>query len=262
MNERIGVGIVTCNRQKHLQILLDSLHGCNWLEMIVINDGEPVSMDGWNYYIDDNDVNLGVGKSKNRALRHLLNIGCDHIFLIEDDIFVKDPLVFQAYINASKKSGIQHFNYSQHGIANKNPNGDPSPRYIIDYDGSEVAFYPHCVGAFSYYSRKCLEECGLMDEKYYNACEHVDHTYEIIKKCMHPPFWHFADIQNSWKYLGDDGWSIETSSICSAPNFRENVNNADQIFVKKHGHLPIHTPMADERKFYQSIKEISKNYVK
>jgi len=273
MSEKIGVGIITCQPR-------DTFHKCFdfWHHMvdhiIVVNDGKEFKND-WSsgfrskyickipettlmYY--HNEENLGVGKSKNSALRHLLNQGCEHIFLIEDDIFIKDNLVFQYYIEASKKSGIQHFNYSQHGLANKTRDGEPNPRHIVKYGDVEIAFYPHCVGAFSYYSRKCLEECGLMDERYYNACEHVDHTYEIIKKGMHPPFWYFADLADSHEMLGDDGWSFEKSSICSRPDFNDNVRKADEIFLEKHGHVPTQTPMTDWDGLVSSIKEIKKKY--
>jgi GT2 family glycosyltransferase len=272
MSEKIGIGIITKQPRETFEKTWKSVYQIPYVNKVyVVNDGEKISdwfIDGLffrpkskiGYEYHHNRENIGVGKSKNILLKHFLENKYDHVFLIEDDIFIKDESVFQKYIEASKRSGIQHFNFSQHGLANKLPNGDPNPRYVVNYNDCEIAFYPHCVGAFSYYSRRCLEECGLMDEDYYNACEHVDHTYEIIKKGMHPPFWYFADIQNSWEYLGDDGWSIEKSSICSAPDFRDNVIKADQIFVKKHGHLPTHTPMATEEQFYTSLKDIKRKY--
>jgi len=264
MSEKIGVGIITKDRPQFLKKLLDSIDGCNWLDLIIINDGDSFQCPGYNYYIHTNETNLGVAASKNKAMKHLLDIGCDHIFLIEDDMFIKDQNIFQAYINASKKSGIQHFNFSQHGFANKIRNnvGEiiANPKITVRYDNTGISFYQHCVGSFSYYSRKCLEDVGLMDERYYNACEHVDHTYEIIKKGYHPPFWWFADIENSWEYIGDDGWSFETSSICSNPSFTEYVKKADNIFLKKHGHLPTQTHLVEMDDFGKYLKEIKKKW--
>jgi GT2 family glycosyltransferase len=246
--------------------------------VVVVNDGEEFK-ENWNsgfrslhvskdpettlvYY--QNPINLGVAKSKNLALKHLLDLGCDHIFLMEDDIYIKDNSVFQRYIEASKISGIQHFNFSQHGLMNKTHHGRslPNPLTFIDYGSIKIPLYLHCVGAFSYYSRKCLETVGLMDENYYNACEHVDHTYEIIKAGMHPPFWNFADIENSWQYLGDEPWSLEQSTISSKSNHREIVAAADKVFMAKHGHLPRATPMTTEEGLVNSLKELKKNYGK
>lgn len=270
MSEKIGVGVITKDREDFFWKCWDKLESCYQIidEYVVVNDGKPYAVIPTIYSnpvdLIQHKKNTGVAISKNQALQHLLDKGCDHIFLIEDDMLIKDPNIFQAYINASKKSGIQHFNFSQHGFANKiiNNIGEiiPNPKITIKYGETGISFYQHCVGSFSYYSRKCLDDVGLMDEQYYNACEHVDHTYEIIKKGYHPPFWWFADIENSWKYIGDDGWSMETSSICSAPDFRKNVKNSDMIFTSKHGHLPTQTPQTDFEKFCGTLKDIKAKY--
>ena len=52
--------------------------------------------------------NKGVGVSKNEALKYLYDLGCEHIFLIEDDIIIKDPEVYYRYIDLAKESGIKH----------------------------------------------------------------------------------------------------------------------------------------------------------
>lgn len=270
MKEKIGVGIITFNRFHLLMKLYNTLPfsnvgECGLNELVIINDGDACRgfelIEGCgNTMIHTGGI--GVAKSKNKALQHLLDQGCDHIFLIEDDIYIKDPSVFQKYIEASKKTGIQHFNFSQHGMMNKTFDGKstPNPRLIVDYKDVRIPLYPHCVGAFSYYSRKCLETVGLMDERYYNACEHVDHTYEIIKAGMHPPFWYFADIENSWEYLGDEEWSLKQSTISSRDDHNEIVSAADKVFFEKHKHLPGQTPLTLEEDIIQSIKEIKKNY--
>jgi GT2 family glycosyltransferase len=262
--ERIGVGIVTYNRPHLLQKLLNSLNYCNFVDLIIVNDGDRIdNLEGWNYYLVNNPTNLGVGKSKNIALRQLLDKGCDHIFLIEDDIFIKDETVFHKYIEASKVSGIQHFNFSQHGVMNKAYNGAssmPNPRIVIDYNTSKIAFYPHCVGAFSYYTRACLEKVGLIDENYYNACEHVDHTYGIIESGMHTPFWWFADIQESWNYLGDEEWSSQQSTISSRTDHNKLINNSDKIFIRKHGCYPGQIYQKSENEFKTCLKEIKQKY--
>ncbi len=114
--ERVGVGICTCNRPDYLKKLLSSIER-NDIELVVINDGDKFECPGYNYYVHNNETNLGVAKSKNIAFKKLLELDCDHIFLIEDDMIIKDNSVFEKYIEASKVSGIQHFNFSQHGNA-------------------------------------------------------------------------------------------------------------------------------------------------
>lgn len=249
---KIGVGIITHNRPELLRKCLNSLIPAQVNEIVVVNDGKPLPFDIGNGVLIENEVNLGVGKSKNKALKYLMEKGCDYLFLIEDDIYIKDVSVFSKYIEASKLTGIQHFNFSQHGMMNKSwPAGTPNPRIVIDYGKIKLPLYPHCVGAFSLYTRKCIDKIGIIDERYYNACEHVDHTYEIIKAGMHPPFWYFADIENSWDYLGDEEWSLEKSTISSKPNHQQMMKDADKIFVEKHGCLPLQIPL-------QSVSEITK----
>lgn len=268
-DKKIGVGIITYNRIDNLRKLLDSLNQCESIidELIVVNDGEsindfskfqfPILNSKW----VNNPQNLGVGKSKNIGLRYLYESGCDHLFLIEDDIFIKNKNVFERYIESSKISGIQHFMYSQHGVMNKSwPSGNANPIMIIDYGTLKIPLYPAAVGAFSYFSKLCIEKAGYFDERYYNACEHVDHTYEIIKKGMHPPFWYNADIENSWEYLEDEAWSMEQSTISSKPDLNQIVSKSDEIFFLKHGTVPTAVPFSREEEVIQSIKKIKKEY--
>jgi GT2 family glycosyltransferase len=247
--EKIGVGICTCARPEMFKKLFESLNGCNFIidRLFIVkdstenNDQDYVTelLRTWSGDCDKfiSENNMGVAKSKNLIFKNLMDNGCDHIFLIEDDIYIKNLDVFYEYIKASKVSGIQHFNFSQHGNMNKTFDNlqEPNPRMVIDYGKIQIALYPHCVGAFSYYSLKSLQICGLMDERFYNACEHVDHTFEIIKHELHPPFWYFSDIQNSWDYLGDEEWSIEQSTISVRFDRSSVIQNSTHNFFKKRG---------------------------
>ena len=95
---KIGLGIVTCNRNNFLKTCLKSINKEWYDELVIVNDGEiPLQNAGYN--IINNEKNIGVCKSKNKLFRHLLETGCDYIFIIEDDMMFKDN-VFQAYINA------------------------------------------------------------------------------------------------------------------------------------------------------------------
>jgi GT2 family glycosyltransferase len=258
---KIGVGIITYNRPELLRKCFNSIPKDRVDEIVVVNDGVPLQFDISKGVVLDNPENIGVGKSKNRALRHLIDKGCEYIFLIEDDIFIIKDNVFDKYIEASKLTGIQHFNFSQHGVMNKAwPGGIPQPRVIIDYNKIKIPFYPHCVGAFSFYTKHCLNTVGLIDERYVNAFEHVDHTYEIIKAGMHPPFWYFADIEKSWEYLGDEEWSIEKSTISSKLNHKQMMHEASEIFVTKHHLSPMQIPVATTDHVVKNLKNIKQTF--
>ncbi|MBK5012075.1 hypothetical protein IAE33_003935 [Pseudomonas sp. S60] len=261
--KKTGCGILTFNRPQLMLKLYESLPQEVLDVIYVVNDG------GW--YEDFNDIpknqihhnskNIGVGKSKNTALQYLLAQGCEHIFLIEDDIFIRDSSAFEAYVEASRRSGVQHLNFSQHGRMNKTSDGAPKPIASVIYDGVEtIRLYRHCVGAFSYYSRRSLTECGLMDVNYHNAFEHVDHTLNIINGSMHPPFWYFADIVDSEQYIGDEEWSLEQSTISTSERHQYYVAEAVKIFTGKHGCAPSEFPVASEAEVRESLVRIKKLY--
>ena len=259
MNEKIGLGIVTYNRKDYFDKIFSSVPLYAIDEIVIVNDGTPYGVDITVPHIQ-HPKNMGVGVSKNDAMRHLLAKGCDYIFLMEDDIIIKSPDVFQAYIKASKETGIQHFNYSQHGLMNKVQNTEkPALKTKIQYNTVSIELYPHCVGAFSFYTKKCLETVGLMDEQFYNATEHVEHTYNIIKNNMHPPFWWFADIENSNHYLTDIPWSPENSTISSKPNHVNMVHKGLDYFYRKHGEHLLQTSNESLEFVKEKLKQIYKN---
>jgi GT2 family glycosyltransferase len=239
----IGAGIVTCNRPDFFLRCFNSIP--KDVELVVVNDGTDFkdieklqSMRSFTYI--HNKKNLGVGKSKNLLFKQLLEKGCEHIFIIEDDIVVKDSKVFEAYIKAKNITGIHHFNFGYHGPANKNgiSGGAPCPRYVIDYGDVQIAINMHSVGAFCYYSRECLEKVGLIDEDFLNAFEHVEHDYRIFKAGYTTPYWNFADIAGSAEYLAEIECSETSSAIKPRKDWQDNIINGVQLFAKKHGYSP------------------------
>lgn len=270
---KIGVGIITCNRPEYLRNLLNTIPHDKIDELVVVNDGKPVA--DFDFPVEkwiDNPVNLGVGKSKNRALRHLYDNGCDYIFIIEDDMLIKDADIFDKYIAAYKKSGIHHFNYGPGSPFNRKQNiefdlhnrhlldqhSEPNPRLVIDYGNDvKIALYEHTVAMFSFFTREVLEKVGYIDEEFYNAWEHVDHTYRIIKAGYHPPFWWFADIVDSVNFLTEAPGAIDNSSIANkTEQWKKNVYEGREIYKRKHGHYPNMPPIAEKQQVVEILKKL------
>jgi GT2 family glycosyltransferase len=259
--KKIGVGIVTYNRKEGLLKLFNSLPREYIDELVIVNDGEhfdEYSALECHYIL--NDENAGVGISKNRALSYLRERDVDHYFLIEDDVFVKRSDVFFRYIELSRLTGVQHFNFSQHGKQNVDEHGHPRVRMRCDYGAEKLFMFPFCVGAFSYYTALVLETVGLMDERFYNAMEHVEHTIAIINAGMHPPFGYFADIADSQEYIGDEGWSLTQSTITGELNYRAILTVALQYFNRKHGYLPADIPFENANKTTKILEKIHGRY--
>lgn len=281
--EKIGVGIVTCNRPDYLRGLLNSLKPCEEAiqELVVVNDGDPLA-DSDLFELEvikgkwlQNETNLGVAKSKNKALKHLAAAKCDYFFLIEDDMLIKDPTVFLQYTEACKVSGIQHFNYGPGSPFNRkqtiqnfdlhnrhllDEKSQPNPKLVVSYKNNiDIALYEHTVAMFSFFTKSVLQKVGGLPEEYDRCWEHVDHTYQIIKAGFHPPFWWFADLANSHNLLEEAPGAIEKSSIAKDKNeWMERVMEGRELYKQKHGHYPNQPPIFSKEEVLESLKQIHK----
>ena len=256
---KIGIGIVTYKRIDMLIQLLDTLpdkgvFGKGIHHIVVVNDGPS-------YYFPDevrddfeyieNKENLGVGKAKNVAIDHLLKSDCTHIFIIEDDILIKDEKVFEYFINCASESGIWHLNY-----------GHTGSKQIIHsqkYDTTEMIFYPDPQGGFQYFHKNLITNFGGFDPNYKNAFEHADYTYTLTKAGLMPPFWYFPCPANPEEYLEING-DFEESTITDKPMYRENYNNAAQHWIRKHGEFVSAIPRPSVGEINASLVRIKKAF--
>jgi len=257
--DTIGVGMVTYKAEDRIKQSAATIPG--WVKhFVIVNDGTPYDPSAYpeHAHIIQHKENKSVGQAKNSAIDYLMEQGCDHIFIIEDDILIQNEAVFDRYIKTSLNTGIKHLNYALQGPANKKgAEGfenlaerakqdhltEPNPRQIIKYpDGYEIAMYPNSVGAFSYYQREVLEKIGGFDKAYKNAWEHVDHTMEAFKQGFTTPYWWFADINESWKYIKDIEGCIENSTIAHTDTWNEYYKSGFLHFKRKYGFGPTEVP--------------------
>lgn len=272
----VFVGIVTCNRLDFFNGCYESVKKSNGVDVIAVcNDGsQEVILDSNTKYIK-HDTNKGVGISKNDLLKLALSIpNVEHIFLLEDDMIVKDPEIFNCYVKAAKKSGIYHLNFGpgspfnrkqdfQFDLHNRHEckhDSELNPKLKVDYGGGvELWFYEHSVAMLSYFHRSVLEDVGLHDEKFFNAWEHVDLTYRISKAGYHTPFWWFADVANSDKLIDVAPGAIDKSSIAKdTEQWKKNVYEGREIYKQKHGHYPNQPPILERDNVLKIIKRLKR----
>jgi GT2 family glycosyltransferase len=263
---KIGLGLITCDRPEFFLKSHGAIKDNCDISMCVVDDGTTPIRDLIDFGEDNNTHYIrtngreGAGKAKNKAFKYLLEIGCEHIFLLEDDIIIKDQNVFNEYINARNKTGIQHFMFGYHGPANKAgiSGGKPVPRYVIDYGDIKIAINLHSVGAFCYYSAQSLNEVGLIDEQYINAFDHVDHDYRLAKAGYSSPYWNWADLANSTDYLEEIECSEKSSTIRPNKDWAENIQKGAEYFFSKHGVLPAWQNAVPDTQF-KDLKKILKD---
>lgn len=240
--EKIGVGVVTCNRKVNCGKILSFLRTVYYIDCITLvknreyDYGEVVEdLDERTRYFNIKE-DLGVGYCKNVIFKNLMSRGCDHIFTIEDDTIIKDGDVFKKYIDTARHFNMEHlvFGYGSGGSALHEFNEEAAkPICTLGYDGMKIDFYHHIQGAFCYYTRNSLEMIGLMDAKnYINAVEHIEHTYRLIKAGYYSMFWAFADINDSTKYLGHDHSGAEYATTIDRDNdlYKQRVDHAYRHF--------------------------------
>ena len=257
--EKIGVGLITCNRASQFQGLYSSVLRCQDVDQIVVVKNKDYdygnvlqNLDQKTIYIHESQ-DLGVGHCKNLALLKFLKSGCQHIFLIEDDITIKIQDVFQEYIATAKEFNLEHLIF---GSVYTPPSWKLDP-VIATFQGQThiIDIYPNLHGGFVYFTRKCLEMAGLFDELHYiNAVEHIDHTYRIIRMGMYTPFWRFADIHDSGRYLQDEQPTNPSTINTKTDEQKQRVARGFKWFADTYGRQVAQIPRApldDVKKFLQ-----------
>ena len=277
--EKIGLGTITHNRPDYLRSIISSIEPCldTIDEFVVINDGEEVKdIVLPRGELIKNEINLGVAKSKNKAMKYLFDKGCDYIFIVEDDMIIKDKSIFQKYVEAHKVSGIHHFNYGPGSPFNRkqtikdfdlhnrhllDEKTEPNPKLIVDYKVCKIALYEHTVAMFSFFTKALLEKgLGYMCEDFDNCWEHVSSTNYIIKAGYHPPFWWFADLADSHELITEAPGAIENSSIAKDKSeWMKKVMAGREIYKDKHGYYPNQPPLHTEEQVIEILKQLKKN---
>lgn len=253
---KIGVGILTFNREKYFKQVCKSLEPCNFDELVIVNDGTPYEFTpSKDPHLIQHDQTYGIAKSKNDALNHLIKKDCDHIFLIEDDILIKNPHVFKEYISISTATGLQHLNFEQAA-----PNHH---KFDVHYgEGVVISFWHNPQGAFSYFHANIIKGLGGFDEGYMNAFEHVDFIVRMVMKGLAPPFWFNPDIANSTDFLKPIKGSNENSTITDKGDYQKNWNKSAQHFIKKYGRFTSEIEEANQKEVTSALRTIYENYSK
>ena len=202
------------------------------------------------------ETNKNVGYSKNEAMIYLLDQGYDYIFTLEDDIIIQDADIFEKYVEASNKTGIQHFNFGFSQRENLDYNLKPLYRKTIDYGDVKIVLAQNILGAFTFYTRKALQKVGLHHIDFNKGHgDHLELTYRASKHKLTTPFWWFADLHGSWNMIINQS-NFETDSVVRNKNFEQYFNEARSTFKHLHGCDIFQVPQTSEEELIKILKEI------
>lgn len=243
--DRIGVGIVTYNSEPYFKTLYDSIPFDMIEECVVINGGEKYKGDY--KYCDwiQHSTNHYPSVCRNDALRYLEGRKVEHFFIIEDDMIIKNPNIFNEYIETSKASGVEYLCFVSTGDGSGTPE-HRTPRLTVEYEnGKKVSMYRNMCNEFTYRSRHMLKACGYYDERFRHLFD-VDSVYRKVKTGYTTPFWWFPDIHNSDQYIMNNP---DAKSRLQAGGQREkDLQREFPMFSEKHGiHIPNIENMTQER---------------
>lgn len=277
--ETIGVGITTCNREHFFNECFNSIDLNKIDYLVIVNDGSPFNFNSASEKVIfiQNEENLGVAKTKNKIFRTLLEKKCDHIFTMEDDCIITNNDIFEKYIQASKETGIKHFNFGPGSPWNRKQqdpstignlskrhlstqSGDPNPKLIVEYkSGLSISLFEHVVAMFCYFDAKSLEQIGLLHEEFYNAWEHVEHTLRYIQCGYYTPFWWFADVTGSENYIKEaKNEKANTSLARNEEQFMKQVQDGLKVFHRLHGVIPSQIKPETQQRVLEVLKQIKK----
>lgn len=243
------IGIVTYNREEQFNRIFGFVeHLTN--NLICIKDG-PLHDYAYNPDLLQLSDNLGVGRCKNIIIDKFLESDEDHLFILEDDVLVKDKELFDFCIRFSEESGLKHFNWNSY--RNK------SFSYILQYPNFQAKSYTNTEASFSYFHRDFVKEVRF-DDEFINAWEHIDMEFVGYQKGFLPPFWCFVSPEKLDEYLEciDEG----KSTISGIGENKERYDSGAEYFVKKHGRQVSQIPRSSVESVADSLRTIKEKYSK
>lgn len=259
-----AIGIVTCNRPDMFKQCFTSIDPSVG-DIYIVNSGEKFEFDYTVKEFIQCDKNpTPVGHAKNKLLRAMRHSGKKYLFLIEDDVKVKDNSVFEKYILTASDTGLWsgQLCYGYHSLANRQKDGSPFIKDTVDYTNCSVDLYPNACQAFTLYHANSIKILGYFDDFYKNAAEHLDHYYAAFIKGLGNYFWWFPDIENSFQYIEDIDQNYEQSVIRKDPNWENDMKLAWAWFARKWKYYPTTIPHVSKTQVLERLNFIETHYSK
>lgn len=206
-NLRVGIAITTHQRPEVLKRAIDQhmKHLPAGALVVVVDDGSsPAAVVPSGVQLLRHDKSLGIVASKNASLSVLMEAGCEHLFLWDDDAWPIADDWHQPYIESQEP----HLAYQFLDLAGRNKLNDLA---VLYRDERHVA-YTGQRGVMLYYHRSAIEKVGGFDPVYGRGMyEHSDLALRIHNAGL--TTWAYADVTGSEKRIHslDEHEAVERS---------------------------------------------------
>ncbi|MCF3449960.1 glycosyltransferase family 2 protein [Enterobacter hormaechei] len=204
---KIGIAITTHNRPEVLKRTIEQhmKHLPSGALVVVVDDGsKPAAVVPDNVKLVRLDPSGGIVASKNASLTMLVEAGCEHLFLWDDDAWPIADNWHLPYIESPEP----HLAYQFLDLAGMNKLNDLSELYR---DDQHVA-YTGQRGVMLYYHRSAIEKVGGFDPVYGRGMyEHSDLALRIHNAGL--TTWAYGDVVGSEKLIHslDEHEAVERS---------------------------------------------------
>ncbi|MBZ7686135.1 glycosyltransferase family 2 protein [Klebsiella oxytoca] len=206
-NLRVGIAISTHQRPEVLKRAIEQ--HMKYLPagalVVVIDDGsKPAAVVPDGVQLLRHETSLGIVASKNASLSALMDAGCEHLFLWDDDAWPIAHGWHLPYIESPEP----HLAYQFLDLAGRNKLNDMA---VLYRDDKHVA-YTGQRGVMLYYHRSAIEKVGGFDPVYGRGMyEHSDLALRIHNAGL--TTWAYGDVVGSEKLIHslDEHESVERS---------------------------------------------------
>lgn len=213
---RIGVGVTTRNRY---DVFRDSYarlreHLPPGAKLIVVDDASdrPVPEADFRF-----EKNVGIARAKNKCLELLDD--CEHIFLMDDDVYPLVPDWWRPYVESPEPHLMWTF------VRPRGSTGGPELTEL--YRDSSHVYFHATRGAVLYIERRVLDVVGGMDPEFGQwGWEHVSWSDRIHAAGLTSS--RYIDVAGSEGlfFSHDENQSVETTATDSAKRFAEGPGDA------------------------------------
>lgn len=205
---RIGIAITTHNRHEVLKRAIEQhmKHLPSGALVVVIDDGSsPAAIVPDGVKLVRHEQSRGIVASKNASLTALVDAGCEHLFLWDDDAWPIADNWHLPYIESPEP----HLAYQFLDLAGPRKINDMT---VLYRDDKHIA-YTGQRGVMLYYHRSAIDKVGGFDPVYGRGMyEHPDLALRIYNAGLST--WAFADVAGSEKLIHSmDEYEEVTRSI-------------------------------------------------